>query len=189
MLIYHESPMFRAVIGTVCYHEKMLLTRYQYAPLHYRYKYYNICGINRLHLSRPADIRHFIFCEVDPHHPCIPPYLKYFIYLSTCKNGNSFNFHEYFDMAIHYKLRFNIFTTLCHYNARILVRFWVETLQYGARCTHMRKKYFERKNRIGWSEAGQLQMDQSQPCTVWSLVFAFSVLPACSWAPLYQQFT
>ncbi len=33
------------------------------------------------------------------------------------------------------------------------------------------KKYFERKNSIGWNEAGQLQMDQS-PATNW-LMFGF----------------
>ncbi len=118
------------------------------------------------------------------HHP-----LKYFINLSTCKNGNSFNFHQYFDIsAIHYKLRFNIFTVLCRYNVRISVRFWVETLQYGARCAHIQRNILKDRKRLVEAKLASSKWTNHQPCTVWSLVFAFSVLPACSQA-LFQQFT
>ncbi len=138
-----------------------------------------------------ADARHCLFfCKVEPHNPCMQPSLKYFINLLTCKNGNSFNFHKYFDIStIRYKLRFNIFTALCRYNAWISVRFWVETLQNGTRCALMQRNILKERTRLVEVKLASSKWTNHHLCTVWSLVFAFSVLPACSQAPLYQQFT
>ncbi len=104
------------------------------------------------------------------------------------KNGNSVNFHKCFDISA-------FFT---NYESTYLQLFAIKMHEYRSSSelnlaiwheigTHA-KKYFERKNTIGWSEAGQLQMDQSPAVYFWSLVFAFSVVPACSWVPLFQHF-
>ncbi len=101
--------------------------------------------------------------------------------------GNSFNFHEYFDIStIYYKLQFNILTTLCCYNAWISARFWVETLQYCTRCARMQRNILIERTQLVEAKLASSKWTNHQPCTVWSLVFAFSKLAACSRAPLYQ---
>ncbi len=109
--------------------------------------------------QRMSDIVYFF----EPHHPCMLPSLKYFINLSMYKNGNSIPLYNCFDIStIHYKLSFNIFIPLCCWIVEVSFRFWVEASNLGPD---------ERRNMIGWSKAGQLQMDQS--AAVFCLTFRF----------------
>ncbi len=121
----------------------------------------------------------FIFCDVEPHHSYMPLSLKYFINLSTYKKVNSINFHKCFDIsAILYKqwLRFRIFTTLS----------W--NLQYGSRCARIQRNILKGRTWLVEAKLAGSKWTNHQPHTVWSLVFAFSVLPACSRVSLFQQF-
>ncbi len=53
--------------------------------------------------------------------------------------------------------------------------------------THVRKS-FERRNMIGWGEAGQLQMDQSAALHCLKFGFCLQCTSGMSWVPLFQQF-
>ncbi len=126
----------------------------------------------------------FIFCEVEPHHPCMPPSLKYFINLSKYKNGNSINFHNF---------RHTLQTMIQHiYNTLPLqcmniVQVLSWNFQYGARCARMQRNILKKRTWLVEAKLASSKWTNHQLRTVWSLVFAFSVLPACSRVPLFQQ--
>ncbi len=98
-------------------------------------------------------------------------------FLQVCEHGNSINFKKYFDISA------ILYSTL-PFKCTNIIQDLSLNLQYGARCAHMHaKKYFERKNTIGWNKASQLQIDQSPATHCLMFGFCFSVLPA--WLSLF----
>ncbi len=103
----------------------------------------------------------FIFCKVEPHHPCMPPHLNTTLICLRIR------------MVIHV-ISTSVLTSppyFTNYDSTYLQHFFNKIHEYRSASelklaiwcqmpTHA-KKYFERKNTIGWSKAGQLQMDRS----------------------------
>ncbi len=124
-----------------------------------------------LHLSGPADVRHCLFFAKSNHiiHACrhlntslICPHIRMVIQLISTSVLTSPPYFTNYDST--YLQHFTVKMHEYHSGSKLKIAIWHQMHTHA-------KKYFERKNMIGWSEAGQLQMDQS-PAT-YCLNFGF----------------
>ncbi len=124
------------------------------------------------HLSGPADVSHCLFFAKSNHiiHAChchlntslICPRIRMVIQLISTSVLTSPPYCTNYDST--YLQHFAVKMHEYRWGSELKVAIWHQM------CINA-KKYFERKNTIGWSEAGQLQMDQS-PAT-FCLKFVF----------------